>query len=435
MKRVLIILANYSPNSSSVANCMRPLVKKMSEKYRVDIITDRKRVDIPECEVNDNVNIYRVDDYRTMNTIYLNELNKINSSHSLRIITKIFAWILKTLYYLRYVFIAREKGTGGWEVKRVYEKFRELNENEIYSYDFVISASQPFQSHYVAEKIKEEKGENIKWIVFEFDPFAFNTSIKMNSRLRKKMYADEKRIFENCDIICLTPELYEFYKKKKFIQFSSKVNLIPFANIEPVEYDSNKVSGNFMKRHKINCLFTGRLYDDIRNPSRLINVFSKIDKNIHLSMMTNLSIEKIKKYSPNNYLPSIIPFQNRDTALFNLMHADILVNIGNTVEFQVPGKIFEYMSTGKPVIHFSKIKNDPALKYLNRYPKVFIVNEWEIDNINYKNELENFCKDHKNHKLTFEDVNETLGEYSGNAVANKFINILNELAGDRLINE
>lgn len=203
--------------------------------------------------------------------------------------------------------------------------------------------------------------------------------------------------------------------------------MLPFGNLEQMEYDNNNVSGSFMQEHKINCLFTGRLYHNIRNPSMVLYLFSKVDSNIHLSMMTNLSKEKIKAYATENYLPSVIPLQNRDTALFNLTQADILVNIGNTVEFQVPGKIFEYMSTGKPIIHFSKIENDPALKYLNLYPKILIINEWEIEKIDYVRKLEKFCSDNKDNTLTFQEVSKSLGEYSGNVVTDKFINILSEI--------
>src|SRR5660398_184483 len=107
MNRALIVLANYSPNPSSVANCMNPIIKKLSETYIIDIVTDRKRVDIPKYERKGNINIYRVDDYRIMNTTYSNKLNKINSSYLLRLLTKLFTNILKTSYYIRYVMFAK----------------------------------------------------------------------------------------------------------------------------------------------------------------------------------------------------------------------------------------------------------------------------------------------------------------------------------------
>lgn len=428
MNRVLIILGNYSPYPSSVANCMNPIIKKLSEKYTVDIVTDRKRVDIPEYEKIDNMGLYRVDDYRIMNAIYSNELNKIDSSYLLKLMTKLVTSILKTSYYIRYVMFAREHGTGGWEESRVLEKVLELDKE--HNYDIVISASQPFQSHYIAEKFKNIRGDNLKWIVFEFDPYAYNNGIRASKRRRKKMYFDEIKVLEKSDATCLTQELYEYYKKENFIQVTPKVHILPFANLEKIEFDSTKVNKNFMIENKINCLFTGRLYDDIRNPKKLLEAFSMLGNEIHLSMMTNFSIRDMQVYSPRGYLPSVIPFQNRDTALYNLLCADILVNVGNDVEHQVPGKIFEYMSTGKPIIHFSKIKNDPALKYLDRYPNVLIINEWEYDKLSCMNKMEKFCKDNQNFKLSFEEVNESLGEYSGKMVQERFINIINNLLGD-----
>lgn len=428
MKRVLIIMANHSPDPSSVANCMAPFINRISESFKVDIITDRKKLDVSKYETDENISIYRVDDYRSMNTTYCNKLNEINSTGLLRIITRIFTWILKSFYYIQYVLFAKERGTGGWQIKRVYKKCCELAENN--RYDLMISVSLPFQSHYIAEKIKNIKDRSLNWIVFEFDPFYFNKEISANKIMKKRMYKEEKRILKKCDCICLTPELYEFYKKINFIQYNTKVNMMPFATMEEIKFDLINVKGNFMKKSKINCLFTGQLYSDIRNPKTLLQLFSKIDDNdIHLSLMTNFTIERIKEYAPEGYLPSVIAFQNRDTALYNLLKADILVNIGNTVDLQVPAKIFEYMSTGKPIIHFSKNKNDPSIKYFKRYPLALVVDEWDVNKRDYEKAIKNFCIKNRNMRFSFEEVNVGLGEYSGKAVSDKFMHIVNDMAG------
>ena len=429
MKRGLIIIANYHPNPSSVANCMKPLIERLSKDYIIDIITDKGKVDVLNHEIKDKMNIYRIDDFRKMNTQYLNDLMKINSSFALKLFSKILSNTLKIFYYIRYVAFAKEKDSGGWEVSRVFNKFKELDSE--HEYDFIISVSLPFQSHYIGEKIKEMKGNSIKWVVFEFDPFAYNKVIKVNNRMRKNMRVDEKRIFSKCDSIILTPELFEFYKREEYIPSSTKINKLPFANVEPINYNSENVSQNFLQDDKINCFFSGRLYKDIRNPSIAFDLFSKISTNIHLTLMTNYTTEKIKEFAPQNYLPSVISFQNRDTALHNLLYADILVNIGNTVEHQVPGKIFEYMSTGKPIVHFSKIKNDPAIKYLDKYSNVLIIKEWDIGNINYVKILDDFCNENKCNELTFEEVHHRLGEYSGRSVQDKFSSIINNMLGEK----
>lgn len=44
--------------------------------------------------------------------------------------------------------------------------------------------------------------------------------------------------------------------------------------------------------------------------------------------------------------------------------ADVLVNIGNALPDQVPGKIFEYMGAGKPILHIAAGANDGSSKIL-----------------------------------------------------------------------
>ncbi|MBQ5327038.1 MAG: hypothetical protein J6K80_07535, partial [Oscillospiraceae bacterium] len=57
--------------------------------------------------------------------------------------------------------------------------------------------------------------------------------------------------------------------------------------------------------------------------------------------------------------------------------ADVLVNISNTVDNQVPSKIFDYFSMGKPVLNVQKIPDCPAQPYFDRYPLRFTLKENE----------------------------------------------------------
>jgi len=58
-------------------------------------------------------------------------------------------------------------------------------------YDAIISVSNPFKSHYIAEKIVEKikvKKEDIRWIIFEFDPFFYNAEAKISSIRKIKLF-------------------------------------------------------------------------------------------------------------------------------------------------------------------------------------------------------------------------------------------------------
>ena len=55
------------------------------------------------------------------------------------------------------------------------------------------------------------------------------------------------------------------------------------------------------------------------------------------------------------------------------MSAVALISIGNKDFPYVPSKIFEYMSTGKPIIHFYHNDDDSCLGYLQRYRNACLI--------------------------------------------------------------
>ena len=48
---------------------------------------------------------------------------------------------------------------------------------------------------------------------------------------------------------------------------------------------------------------------------------------------------------------------------------------GNKVDNQVPSKIFDYISLGKPIINVYTSEKDPALEYLKQYPLALNISE------------------------------------------------------------
>ena len=52
-----------------------------------------------------------------------------------------------------------------------------------------------------------------------------------------------------------------------------------------------------------------------------------------------------------------------------------LISIGNLNTTQLPSKVIEYISTGKPVIHFCEVENDPVKNISKDFNNLFIVSE------------------------------------------------------------
>lgn len=413
MRKILLIMGNYFPTPSSVAACMQPLIKEMSKTYKVDILTNKIKIEISDYEAEGNISLYRVPDVRIMNTVLLNELKKIKSDKFLIFITRIVVLILKGLYYLRYCIFATEKGTGGWSIKHSVDLCEQLYLKN--HYDVVISVSLPFISHNIAAQFVQRTGHKVKWIVFEFDPYYYNE--ELNCCNKKNIYKQEYNVFEKSDLIILTPELYNFYLKTDYLQFKEKMKLLHFSNIQQINYINNDKI--LLSNNKINCYFAGRIYKKIRDPDYCIKIFSQITSKIHLTMLTNY----INEQKNNNVNITVYSFQSKDTAIELMMKANILVNIGNTVELQVPAKIFEYISSGKPIIHFSKIENDPALPYLIKYPLCLVVDEKDDVDSSVK-KVEDFCFENYSKQLEFEEVKKCMGDFCGDKVVERFMSML-----------
>ena len=91
----------------------------------------------------------------------------------------------------------------------------------------------------------------------------------------------------------------------------------------------------------------------------------------------------------------------------------MLVNIGNAVDNQMPSKIFEYISTGKPVVNIYKSPECPTLKYLERYPLALNLYEKDAEERPAENaeKVRAFCLAHRGERVPADKI---LQLYSAN---------------------
>jgi TPP-dependent 2-oxoacid decarboxylase len=114
--------------------------------------------------------------------------------------------------------------------------------------------------------------------------------------------------------------------------------------------------------------------------------------------------------------------------------ADILVNIGEAKGKQVSSKIFEYMSTGKPIIHLAYVEDDAVSKILEKYPLALCL----VQNLLYKDAnvrlTEKHITENRSKVLSFEDVKsiypealpETTGALLGELVRHHSSNLVRD---------
>lgn len=428
MKNLLAIVGDYYPHPSSNTNCTDPLLQGLEQKgWHVDVMTVKQWLELPSHEIAESGReVWRIDDPRSMNTILQNQIRSIPAPRYLKAANKLLSAISKSLFYARYCLRESDKRYAGWSRAATIEKCRELHDKK--HYNAVISVSHPAKCHEIAKGFIESlPDEKPRWILYELDPYCYNEFL-YGKNCYQRLSSNQHALFEAADVLCLTPELHDFYQKTPFNVYREKMVPVGFPNMKAVEHASSAVDCLPLDDVRINCVFAGTLNNGIRNPQYALETFALCGSAVRLSVMTGFDLTETMKIIDDRYNSiTLFPKQSSDTAHRTMERADVLVNIGNTVALQTPGKIFEYMALGKPIVHFQKIEDDPCLKYFHDYPMVLIVDERTCDQEKQARMIVEFCNQHKGEKLSFTYICQHMPQYVSENVVSGFVGTVDRL--------
>lgn len=247
-------------------------------------------------------------------------------------------------------------------------------------YDVLYSSSIPFTGHLVGLAMKK-RHPGLRWVVDTGDPFSFSDGAPVNNfalygNLNTRV---EREVFAGADAISVTTE----GTKKRYCQLfpfvDSKISVIP-----PLLSPSVKSSSGpdiFPRDGKIRLVFVGTLYKDIRSPADLLSCFSRL---LELDMAARLELhffgeiggcrELFESYSEilgkKIFLHGLVP---QNEAARAMRDADILVNIGNNTEYQLPSKVVEYAAMMKPILNFVLSSKDSSAEFLGPFEGVLSI--------------------------------------------------------------
>lgn len=330
---------------------------------------------------------------------------------------------LKLLDYFqigRYCLKSRLRRDGVDE-KNAFFFVKELKmATNIKQFDMVISVSNPFSSHIAASIIS--KTYNIPWIAYYFDPFFSNATLcESRIAVRKKR---EEYWLRNVKTVLMTYPTDVDYQDRR-VNFAEKIIR---AEMPGIRTDIYKAHNTQLK--KIECYFIGNLYSDIRNPQNTINLFSLLEDFADLYFVGGYYGEPIEAVSiPKN----VFFLGKKEASELDLIYerANVLVNIGNSIINQMPSKIFEYISTGKPIVNIYKDENCPTLRYLKQYE--LSLNIFENDIINHKldvsNKLRIFLEDNADKIVDINRIKKDFNDNTYKKVAETLTKYIEKLIG------
>lgn len=349
--RILYVISTPIEYSSSANMRNVALIKGLIENgNQVDIVSDgynkqSKFIDFSICNVNFNKRYYlrRITDTKEnvskgalLNTVKLN-ISKFVSKLS--------------VYDNRKVLVSK--------AKRI-----ELTDK----YDVMISSSDPKSSHVIAKKILQKHSDKIgRWIQYWGDPFALD--INKTSLLPRFAFKEsEKKILSMADKIIYVSPFTLNKQKELYPELSKKMYFLP------IPYSEKKI---YRETH--NSVFSIGYFGDYNSNDRnIIPLYHAVQKlNVKMDICGNSDLVLKSKDGIN-----IFGRQSQSKIRTLEANEDLLIVICNKKGTQIPGKIYHYAATNKPILVVldGDLENKQAMKeYILNYNRFEICENSEED--------------------------------------------------------
>lgn len=402
MKNIIVITRTYYPDMSPISVVIDKYIQRLKGEYMFHIISWAPRLDYKPLE-DPHINVYYIEDF-WYHLRAACEKNIKNNSR-MKFIYKFILTLLKIRTAIGNLFV--DYFANQWMERKAYAGIKKIASNV--KIDTIISVSgADVYSHLAAMKYKK-KDKDIKWITFFTDPFTYSSSDYTNTIYNSKKrtthrYNIELNIYEAANYNILFEDIY-YDAITKFKQPMKKTFQFKFV-LDDTRLDVKKY--NTLNNNQIRLLYAGSLYKKIRNPQFMLSVVSKLE-NIQLDIYTRTQdcidiIKKYESYKIHNYYA--VDTQRYKEMICN--EYDILINIGNNCINQLPSKMLEMLSTGRPILNFYYYK-DSQYEMIEKYPLGINI---KIED-NYKSAVEDvqhFCNEMKGKQLTFDEVQQLYPE-------------------------
>lgn len=420
--KILVLSHKFWPESSGSISCLQNIVKSLSKEYTVDVVCARTDIDSTMHERKFGCNINRIGSVYDVPYL-INKRNQENNS-ILSFIVKVISYPLRKILRKRSVFFGENDG---------YDKavIRYLEQN-LSSYNYLVTMVFPRCDTNIVEKIKN-KFPKIKWIILQFDMYAYNPSWPKESNLDR--IKEQKKWYESADRIIIQHEMYNDIIEHEFKNYISKLLPLHIPSLDSIDEDKELVITGFLdricKKNNLNkddiitVVYTGRFYQDIRNPEYMLRSFEKIcseDNNIYLFILGFGCEDIVRKYKKilGNRLIVCGQTTNEDSVSAQ-REANILINISNSYREMVPSKILEYIGRRKPILNYYSIEDDICEEYLTEYPLHYSVDEREEISGNQIERIKDFILENYRNKCDYNDVKDKYNEFTSDYYTKKMM--------------
>lgn len=201
-------------------------------------------------------------------------------------------------------------------------------------YDLIISNSSPAASHkMVLDLLAKKRITKTRWIQIWEDPWYFD----LYGGHSEKVKHEEHRLLRAAEEIFYVSTLTLHYQKKHFTDCAHKMKHIPLPYLQFVENKNTNEQGH------IRFGYFGDYYSHTRNLLPFYEALAETGAFAYINGDTDLDLPSTDKISVNGRvtLDRLNELQDKTS---------VLVHLCNLHGGQIPGKIYHYSATTKPIV-------------------------------------------------------------------------------------
>lgn len=234
------------------------------------------------------------------------------------------------------------------------------------AFDLLISVSLPFTGHLVGlYAAKTRKNRIGAWLADIGDPYSIHgKGFYPLEWLERRL---ERRVLEAADATTVTTSFtLQRYERCFGADAVRRMRVIP-----PLLHPKPEAQPPLFKTpaDPVRLGYFGALYAPVRKPDAFLYLLQRTF-DLHPDWKNRLEVhfygeifpEFFEQLSavPNVTLHGLRPRAEVQAAMRRM---DVLVNIGNATDHQLPSKVVEYLAADRPVLQLSVVKNDPFLHF------------------------------------------------------------------------
>lgn len=262
------------------------------------------------------------------------------------------------------------------KIQNYYLKIKQLQKE--HNFDFIVAMFFPRELVSAVAKLKKE-GQSFSFVIYELDSVVDGIAGNSKSITNKiSLQSSAKwscKCYRLADRICVMKGHEEHVRQMYGKTFGKKITIVDLPLLQDDFLSATDSAGQ-----TIEFVYSGELNTSYRSPLKLLAVLGKSRERTEwifhfyskgdCEALLKESEMKDSRIRSHGYVSQDILYRQYDVA-------DFFVSIGNTHSNSVPSKIINYISFGKPIIHFCLQENDICEEYLNRYPLALVIQKNE----------------------------------------------------------